>query len=625
MASRQRALVNWSKIGSGHEQADSPEALRGADPICRPLVSERLRLDAEVSVEAPVGRHPRHCSSISSDRDEFPHFLGAIVLKQLDVQPGQPPTYLVVDGQQRLTTLQLALAGIRDALTADATREISHSGSLFHIEQLIRNPLPPGQMGLESKIVPFDDTDIRAFDAVMAARRPPDASHPMVKCRDYFRIQTASILGQDESPEDIRDLIHAACNLLRIVSITLGEGDSEHLIFETLNARAVPLSEWEKARNLFLAEASDTYSKAEETRFYESYLKTMDEDLWWRGWVSAQRQWIRRSGAFFRSWLEVEHGRTIPPDRAYYWFRRLVRERDQSGQRRLVRGRKQSEPPILDIGASFRHFATLFREIEEKCADPRSVEGRFFYRRKVLNFGVGVPFLMKLFDLLEPGHARNRCIRALESWLVRRMLVGWNTRGYDRVFIRLVKRLNAVRADDPSGVVSETMDGLQDTHSWPDDRTVRVAVVSMPKYPGYHSAARIRMILEAIETHLIEESGMVESMEAPRKLWIEHVMPQSWQRHWPVAGGVDGEVENREQALRRLGNLTLTNSKLDITLSNRPWSEKRRLFNEHTTLFLNRELLDLSGQREWDESTIERRGDRMADHIIKIWPHADAI
>lgn len=80
----------------------------------------------------------------------------------------------------------------------------------------------------------------------------------------------------------------------------------------------------------------------------------------------------------------------------------------------------------------------------------------------------------------------------------------------------------------------------------------------------------------------------------------------------------------RERAILTLGNLTLTNSKLDIRLSNRPWEEKRHMLRKHDNLFLNKELLQHVGESDWDEEAIRRRGRRLAGYVCRIWPHATA-
>lgn len=531
-----------------------------------------------------------------------PHFLGAIVLKQLTAPPGEPTRYLVVDGQQRLITLQLAMAGIRDALT-------DSDGSTFGknrnaLRMLTENPnLLEGQDNDRYKIVPFYDEDIQTFSAIIDGRPSPRADHPMAQCHMYFRDVVAEHVAQANSEEFVSALIRAVCDSLQIVSLNLDENENEHLIFETLNARAEPLTEWEKARNLFFAEISERYDKKAEQSFYNNYIRRFDEQEWWTEEIWAQRRLNKRVGVFLRNWLEVRHTHAVPPHRVYYWFRRLAR----------------GEKDIRAVADSFVHYAGVYREIQKPPADHGRVERQFLQRRAVLAVGVVVPLLMRLYDRLEAGKVRDKCIQAIESWLVRRMLAGYNARGYDKLFMKLLQRIDDV--EDPCDIAGVLISGLQEGWTWPTDQQVQSVVVSRPMYP-WHAQRRVRMVLEGIESFLIAESGAAGYDTPPKEVWIEHVMPQAWREHWPFSGeGTLGE-EERDRALVTLGNLTLTTSKLNIKLSHRPWREKRELLKEHDNLFLTKHLLKDYGEPEWNEDSISRRGFKLAEYICKIWPRA---
>ena len=216
----------------------------------------------------------RSLNSLNSGNPPL-HFLGAIVLKQLRVRPGEPSRYLIVDGQQRLTTLQLALAGFRDALSEGSSQ--AHDNELNFIRTLTENPnLLPGQDSYKYKVVPFNDADVEAFEAIIGQRSAPDPDHPMAQCHAYYRKALADAMAKPDTEPHVASLTQAVGDLLQIVSVNLDANENEHLIFETLNARAEPLSEWDKARNLFFAEASARYDKAKEQRFYDQHIRQFD-------------------------------------------------------------------------------------------------------------------------------------------------------------------------------------------------------------------------------------------------------------------------------------------------------------------------------------------------------------
>ena len=140
--------------------------------------------------------------------------------------------------------------------------------------------------------------------------------------------------------------------------------------------------------------------------------------------------------------------------------------------------------------------------------------------------------------------------------------------------------------------------------------------------------ARLRIVLEALEEALRSDKAE-ESMVVRHKLTIEHVLPQSWQTHWPINPSDDPEIYHRSIGLRdrlkhTVGNLTLVNGKLNPALSNGPWSEKQKGLAEHSTLFLNKQLLSDYSEAPWNEEQIRERGTKLADLATQIWPSKGA-
>ena len=129
------------------------------------------------------------------------------------------------------------------------------------------------------------------------------------------------------------------------------------------------------------------------------------------------------------------------------------------------------------------------------------------------------------------------------------------------------------------------------------------------------------MVLEAIEAHLRSDKTEVMSQGS---LTREHIMPESWQRNWPLPDGISGDeaTSARDQAVKELGNLTLVTGKLNASLSNAPWHQKKETIKKHTTLRLNWELLD-DPPDVWNEDTIRARSGHLAKVAVEIWPAAN--
>ena len=129
------------------------------------------------------------------------------------------------------------------------------------------------------------------------------------------------------------------------------------------------------------------------------------------------------------------------------------------------------------------------------------------------------------------------------------------------------------------------------------------------------------MVLAAVEESLY--SSKVEALQVPTRLSIEHILPQKWQTHWPLAPApgedpADAEA-HREAHVHLLGNLTLTTLPLNVALSNAAWPAKQKELNSGSKLLLNPRLIDEFGA-QFDEAAIEARGADLTRKIISIWP-----
>jgi hypothetical protein len=137
---------------------------------------------------------------------------------------------------------------------------------------------------------------------------------------------------------------------------------------------------------------------------------------------------------------------------------------------------------------------------------------------------------------------------------------------------------------------------------------MRSAVLTTNVYKLKQS--RLKMVLEAVERRLTDDDR-TEKVTLGSALWIEHLLPQTWRgtAAWELPSGLADPTQagyERDHMLHTMGNLTLTTSKLDIELSNRPWNEKVGMIGAHSALALNRAILQRYPDR-WDEETIRER------------------
>ena len=151
---------------------------------------------------------------------------------------------------------------------------------------------------------------------------------------------------------------------------------------------------------------------------------------------------------------------------------------------------------------------------------------------------------------------------------------------------------------------------------WPSIEEIRDGVRTRPVY-SRSDTAFARMVLESFELHL--RSNYAELFKGGEDLTIEHLLPQQWTEHWPLAPGDTERADRRNALMHTFGNLTLTTDRLNTAMSNQHWDEKRGRLGGHSTLALNRELLHQAGEA-WNVETIEARAERMAEWAESIWP-----
>ena len=530
------------------------------------------------------------------------HFLGAVVLQEQSTMTADAlDRRIVVDGQQRLTTLQLLLAAVQEEL------ELRGHPAAERLALLVGNHTAFCGDDPDNAFKVWPTTlDQDAFRHAMGGDQGEDEyeGSRIAEAHGFFKTQVQQWL--DAHPEEAGTragaLERVISGKLAIVVIDLDQGDNPHIIFETLNARGTPLLQSDLIKNMVLFEATNSgiALRPEEAAQLWAF-----DDGWWREETGYGRNARLRIEAFLNYWLTMRTRGEVAPATLFSEFRRYAEGR-----------------PIDTVAADISRIGSIYRSLEE--VDDADLEA-FNYRRGVMQVGVLTPALLWLLSSqVQKGQLR-AALLALESYLIRRMVCRMSTRGYINLFIGLVI---ALEEGGPACAGDHTVDYLHrqsgDAGQWPDDRQFQEAFVSLPLF-WLLTRGRLRIVLEGIEEQL--RTDMAESGEATRGLTIEHIMPQSWREKWPLALDAEDESEvadHRDHIIHSIGNLTLVSGRLNPSLSNAPWREKRKTLQKHSTLFLNKGLF-LEAPEEWDEVAIEARGKRLCQLARKVWPYAEGM
>jgi hypothetical protein len=522
------------------------------------------------------------------------HFMGAVVLQPAPFPAGTIERRIVVDGQQRLTTLQLLIDAVQEVLAVRG-----HSGQAMRLSALVENPdaFHDGDTDNAFKVWPTA-VDRAAFRHAMHndLSSAEHAASRIVQSHDYFKGQVGQWLDSFGDPADERAkaataLEEALRTKLQLVVIDLDGSDDPHMIFETLNARGTPLLQSDMVKNRVLYDAKIKRSDDDDDRSSEEQQLWAFDDEWWNEEVGRGLQRRPRIDVFLNHWLTLRNRSETKPYNEFRVFGDYADARSGEGE------------TVLDIAKDIGDLGRIYRDVE--ALRPESIAS-FLERRNAMNVGVVTPLLLWLLSSNVPQPTLANCVRAVESFLVRRVVCGYSARSYGDVFVGLLAKLatSSIETSDRI-VVSHLAEQMTQAGRWPDDQELRERFATAPLY-RYLTRRRLRMVLTGIEEHL--RTPKAESPEAPRDLHIEHIMPQAWREHWPLPADAD-RVEgatNRNRAVHTIGNLTLVNGRLNPSLSNAPWPKKRKALAEHSVMFLNKHLVN-DGPEAWDEHAIEDR------------------
>lgn len=538
-------------------------------------------------------------NSAKAEEGVTAHFLGAVVIQQQPNPIIEIETRDVIDGQQRLTTLQLLLDAAQEVFEQDGFDKEARQ-----LRKLVMNDPDVAEADATHifKVWPTL-TDQEAFQHVMANELPGDSykESSMFKAHDFFKLQIRQWLGQppEIKTERATGLVATLFGLLRMVVIDLETNDDANVIFETLNARGTPLLASDLIKNSILYTASE--AGLDSDAVYRDYWRQFDES-WWRSEVGQGRITRPRIDVFLNYWLTMRRAEEVQSKEVFERFRDYSR----------------NQPGIESVVRDIRTTSESYRELERE--PDSSTFGNFLYRWRVMDAGVLTPLLLWLLSRKTEIDADSfaRCVSSLESYLVRRMICRMTTKDYNKLFLELTSKLNSSGASAAPEVIVESLGKESaDARAWPEDSQLRQAFQSLPLY-RLLTRGRLRFVLEALEDDLRSPKSEEEHVKRG-VLTIEHIMPQGWRTNWPLPDdAAEGSVDERDLAVHTIGNLTLVNDRLNPALSNGNWSIKLREIEKNSVLHLNKALC--SAHREvWDESAIMTRSLELAERAIKIW------
>jgi uncharacterized protein with ParB-like and HNH nuclease domain/predicted transport protein len=500
----------------------------------------------------------------NSDRNESAtHFLGPIVRAEVSHSSVDTRKFNLIDGQQRITTLMILLACVRNRFKTTNTSIVRkiESGYLLNLDESGDN---------KDKLL-LSEGDRENFKNIVSGEGVLTESK-LKNTYDFFTNE----LG-DNSELDLEKLRSLIINKLILVSIDVDKDENPYLIFESLNAKGTPLTQADLIRNFIFMKIGNEDKQRE---LYNNFWKPMErslgselENFFWRySLKDGVFVKINRTYANLKSELEVDAERSA-----------------------------ESELKKL------HEYSVFYERMFYPEREPNERLKERFIRRNDWEIGTSYPFLLNIYKDYNDNRVslETFCeiLDIIESFVIRRTFANLPTHKLNTLFIALYKKLN------PNDLIISLKSML--TPDFPNDTLFREGI---HKFSIYKSGSKkCLLILQRLEEYYKHKETL--NFE---NLQIEHVMPrldeipENLPKSWKDMLGSD-YLRVHSTYLHTLGNLTLTG--YNPELSAKPFEQKRSLL-DGSHLELNKYFTTLN---RWDENEILKRANMLCDIAIKIW------
>lgn len=503
------------------------------------------------------------------------HFFGSLV--SVYEPSGRNTEFLVIDGQQRLTTVSLLFLAMYNLI--DGAMIVPNDSSLGKqiYEDFLVDKYQPEETRIKLKPVKNDQ---KAFGKLFSSVDEHIRESNLTTNYNYFyeRIQKQEIT--------IDELFDAICSL-EIINITLNNEDNPQLIFESLNSTGLDLSEGDKIRNFILM----GLPSKEQDDYYDKYWNRIEECTKYD--VSA----------FVRDYLSVKQMAIPSQKKIYISFKEYVEQQSIEAEELLKE--------LLEYAK--RYEILLCGGTKNKALDS------CIYRLNRLETTVTRPFFLEVLRLYDEDKLDMTQVAdaflITENYLFRRTICDLPTNALNKIFLLLHREIIRYEGND-AGYVEKLKYALlskKEKARFPDDEEFSAGFTDRQVYQ-MNSKNKI-YILERLENFSTAEDKDVYGHCDDGIYSIEHIMPQHLTPAWVKALGEDYE-QIHETWLHRIANLTLTayNSKY----SNSTFEEKKSMKNgfEDSGIRMNTYI---AKKDKWTLAELEERNQYLMGRALEIW------
>ena len=544
-----------------------------------------------------------------SDPSAGPYFMGAIILKLKDggISAGNAELRVLVDGQQRMTTLfvymkVLSLLKVRPKIFDNQFKLAVHDGDDPTILAMRHNHIDRDAFNRIMNLTVLEDLAIVEKNNIRVIDKN---AHRLLRLYEYFRENIDVDLVDSDNIK----------NNMRFVTITVEEREDEQQIFDAINSLGVKLTTAELLKNYFFNQNNE----ADFDRYWKPVFEDAEErKRYWDAEIVSGGSRNQLSNLFFSAFLNIKihdpkYKLTAEEKIKYSKVERLFTSYKDFVDRFYADGKLAFVAEVVSAAAVF------YEHFKPEAVNEALTEKRGFARLNLMMFGMDfttvIPYVLNVWQKVEDDIERDKIFDIIENYLMRRLVCRSETRGYYQLFSDTLLNDAYLSSKGLMGYI-DSKDGEEKSES-PSNDAIEDAVKLRQRTNKQNAS-----ILYMLESRLRSEENATVLMGF-KKYSLEHLMPRKWREKWkPLPTEEMGK--ERDRILQTLGNMAIIPDGLNTSISNSCWQEKlagragkkglRVCASGLTTMD---EWLKLS---KWDEGEIAKRAAQLTAWINEQWP-----
>ena len=505
----------------------------------------------------------RDIENIAKSNYEQEHFIGTVVYVLSYVQPTYQELVLI-DGQQRITSITLLIKALYDTIQDEDVKEDI-------LETYLINKRAPENLRVKLKPI---ESDAVSYRNIIENQGVLENSN-IGKNYNLFKALLANSKFTAEN-------IYNALNNIELVYIQLEKdkkSENPQMIFESPNSTGLSLTQGDLIRNFLLM----NHSYDEQTRLYKEY------------WLKIEKLLTNSEiSDFVRDYLTMKKGNIPNKDKVYIVFKDFASDPELN----------MDEEGILEDLLMYAEYYSWFL----LCNSPYETLNKELSQLQQLKSTTVYPAILYIFeDCFEYQKIQlqelEKILKLIVSYLFRRVICGYPTHSLNKIFAGFVNAFEKSNKTSDYDKILEILMSKSSSGTFPRDEEFRNEFIKKDLY---------KTKIDKYTLYQIEKYKSKEIIELSDDITIEHIMPQKLNPTWQIALGNKYE-EIHTEYLHTIGNLTLTG--YNSNLSNKNFIDKKEIFKD-SNIFLSRSIRDYD---LWNKESIINRAKDLFDIAKEIW------